>query len=232
MDDISKQRARIETDLSALLTMLESTEKDNASFKYEVRVLEKELEIRNEEREFNRQTAEASHKQHLESAKKIAKLETECQRLHVLVRKRLSGPAALAKMKNEVEMLGNGSNEIRRKLNPSLMSLGVDFVVDSYSDSPSKRVNILNEQLCAIEEENMTLKKALKNKTSELQFSRAMYAHAASKLLEVESRLEESSKILSNNESTRNNIMLSSMSDIGIDDKASSAKSWASALIL
>ncbi|KAK8486916.1 hypothetical protein V6N11_033084 [Hibiscus sabdariffa] len=231
IDDINKQRARIETDLSALLTRLESTEKDNASFKYEVRVLEKELEIQNEEREFNRRTAEASHKQHLESAKKIAKLESECQRLRVLVRKRLPGPAALAKMKNEVEMLGKGSNEIRKKLNPSPMSLGVDFAVDSYSDSPSKRVNILTEQLCAIEEENMALKEALKNKTSELQFSRAMYAHAASKLLEVESRLEESSKSLSNNESTRNSIMLSSMSDIGIDDKASSAESWASALI-
>ncbi|GMI86460.1 hypothetical protein HRI_002315300 [Hibiscus trionum] len=231
IDDLNKQKARIETDLSALLTRLESTEKDNAAFNYKVRVLEKEFEIRNGEREFNRRTTEASHKPHLESAKKIAMLESECQRLRVLVQKRLPGPAALAKMKNEVEMLGKGSIEMRwRKLNPSPTSLGVDFAVDSCSDSPSKRVNILTEQLCAIEEKNMVLKEALENKTSELQFSRAMYARVASKLLEVESRLEESSKSLSNNESTRN-IMLSSMSDIGIDDKASSAESWAPALI-
>ncbi|KAE8709554.1 filament-like plant protein 7-like isoform X3 [Hibiscus syriacus] len=231
IDDLNKQRARIETDLSALLKRLESTEKDNAALKYEVRVLEKELEIWNEEREFNRRTAEASHKQHLESVKKIAKLESECQRLHVLVCKWLPGPDALAKMKNEVGMLGKGSIEMRRKLNQSPTSLGVDFTFDNYSDSPSKRVNTLTKQLCAIEEENMALKEALNNKTSELQFSRAMYARAASKLSEVESRLEESSKSLSNNESTRNSILLSSMSDVGIDDKASCAESWASALI-
>ncbi|KAE8707050.1 putative OTU domain-containing protein [Hibiscus syriacus] len=232
IDDLNKQRARIETNLSALLIRLESTEKYNAALKYEVRVHEKELEIWNEEREFNRRTSEASHKQHLESVKKIAKLESECQRLRILVRKRLPGPDALAKMKNEVEMLGKGSIEIRmRKLNQSPTSVGVDFAVDSYSDSPSKRVNTLTEQLCAIEEENMALKEALNKKTSELQFSRAMYARAASKLSDVESRLEESSKSLSNNESTRNNIKLSSMYDVGIDDKASSAESLASTLI-
>ncbi|XP_022741559.1 filament-like plant protein 7 [Durio zibethinus] len=236
IDDLNKQRAQMETDFNGLMTRLESTEKDNASLKYEVRVLEKELEIRNEEREFNRRTADASHKQHLESVKKIAKLESECQRLRLLVRKRLPGPAALAKMKNEVEMLGRDSVEMRRKLNPGHTGAGLDFTVDNYSDSPSKRINILTEQLCAIEEENKALKEALNKKTNELQFSRVMYARTASKLSEVESQLEESSKSQANNESTRNSIMsheisLASVSDVGSDDKASCAESWASALI-
>jgi chromosome segregation ATPase len=77
IEDVNKQLTQMESDFSALMTRLQSTEKDNASLKYEVRVLEKELEIRNEEREFNRRTADASHKQHLESVKKIAKLESE-----------------------------------------------------------------------------------------------------------------------------------------------------------
>ncbi|RRT77694.1 hypothetical protein B296_00028271 [Ensete ventricosum] len=68
---------------------------------------EKEIEIRNEERDFNRRSADAAHRQHLESIRKIARLETECQKLRVMVRKRLPGPAALAKMRNEVEILEN-----------------------------------------------------------------------------------------------------------------------------
>ncbi|GMI76883.1 hypothetical protein like AT2G23360 [Hibiscus trionum] len=237
IDDLTKQRAQMETEFNGLMTRVESTEKDNASLKYEVRVLEKELEIRNEEREFNRQTSEASHKQHLESVTKIAKLESECQRLRLLVRKRLPGPAALAKMRNEVEMLGKDSIEMsKRKLNSSSTSPRHDFVIDSYSDSPRKRINILNEQLCAMEEENKALKEALNKKTSELQFSRVMYARTASKLSEVESQIEESSKSEANNEATRNiampdEVSLASMSDVGSNGKASSAESWASALV-
>ncbi|XVF15525.1 hypothetical protein REPUB_Repub09cG0161500 [Reevesia pubescens] len=237
IDDLNKQRAQMETDLNALMTRLESTEKDNASLKYEVRVLERELEIRNEEREFNHRITEASHKQHLESAKKIAKLESECQRLRLLVRKRLPGPAALAKMKNEVEMLGRDSVDMRRRyLNASATGPGLDFAVVNHSDSPSKRNNILTEQLCTMEEENRALKEAQKKKTSELQFSRVMYGRTASKLSEVESPLEESSKSRANNESTKNNVMshemsLASVSDVGSDDKAGCAESSASALI-
>ncbi|XWS45242.1 hypothetical protein CRYUN_Cryun15aG0119500 [Craigia yunnanensis] len=236
IDDLNKQRAQMETDFNALMTRLECTEKDNASLKYEVRVLEKELEIRNEERDFNRRTAEASHKQHLESVKKIAKLESECQRLRLLVQKRLPGPAALAKMKNEVEMLGRDSAEMRRKVNPTPTGSGFDFAVDNYSGSPNKRINILTERLCEMEEENKALKEALNKKKSELQFSRVMYARTASKLSEVESQLEESSKFQANNESTRNSVMsheisLASVSDVGSDDKASCAESWACALI-
>ncbi|MFQ6623537.1 hypothetical protein Gotur_004468 [Gossypium turneri] len=231
IDDLNKQRARVETDFNALMARLQSMEKDNAALIYEVRVLEKEVEIRNEEREFNRRTAEATSKQRLENVKKIAKLESECQRLRLLVRKRLPGPAALAKMKDEAEMLGKDSVEMRRrKLNTSPTSPRLDPIVD-YSDCPSKKINILTEQLHAMEEENKALMESLNSKTSELQLARAMYARAATKFSDVESQFEESSKSLPNDESTRNSSLLASMSDVGIDDKASSAESGASALI-
>lgn len=237
IEDLGKQRTQAEADFNALMTRLDSTEKENASLKYEVRVLGKELEIRNEEREFNRRTADESHKQHLESVKKIAKLESECQRLRVLVRKRLPGPAALAKMKNEVEILGRGSTETRRKrLNSSPLGSMVDSAIDNPPDTPSKRINFLTEQLCTMEEENKSLKEVLNKKTNELQFSRTMYAHAASKLSEVESQIEELSKGHKILEPSRTSIMsyelsLTSMSDIGSDDKVSCAESRASALI-
>ncbi|CAH1434853.1 unnamed protein product [Lactuca virosa] len=110
IDELHLSKNQLDSDLSSLMSRLESTQRDNASLSYEVRVMEKELEIRNEERDFNRRTADVAHKQHLASVKKIAQLETEAQRLRVLVRKRLPGPAALAKMKTEVELLGKKSN--------------------------------------------------------------------------------------------------------------------------
>lgn len=237
IEDLGKQRTQAEADFNALMVRLDSTEKENASLKYEVRVLGKELEIRNEEREFNRRTADESHKQHLESVKKIAKLESECQRLRVLVRKRLPGPAALAKMKNEVEILGRESPETRRKrLNSSPLGSMVDSAFDNPPDTPSKRINFLTEQLRAMEEENNSLKEVLYKKTNELQFSRTMYARAASKLSEVESQIEELSKGRKIMEPSKTSIMsyelsLTSMSDIGSDDKVNCAESRASALI-
>ena len=50
-EDLRKQLSQMEADLNARMARLESTERDNASLTYEVRVLEKELEIRNEERD-------------------------------------------------------------------------------------------------------------------------------------------------------------------------------------
>ncbi|XP_031386834.1 filament-like plant protein 7 isoform X2 [Punica granatum] len=155
IEDLSKQRSQVESELSALMNKLDSMERENASLKYEVRVLEKELDIRNEEREFNRRSAEISQKQHSERAKKVAKLESECQRLRLLVRKRLPGPVALTKMRNEAEALTR---------DPSVMRIGA-----------------LTDQLNAMEEENRALREALERKSNELQVSRNMYFQAASK---------------------------------------------------
>ncbi|XP_057500204.1 filament-like plant protein 7 [Actinidia eriantha] len=232
--DMNEQRSRAEADFKALMTRLESTEKENASLKYEVRVLEKELEIRNEEREFNRRTADVAHKQHLESVKKIAKLESECQRLRLLVRKRLPGPAALAKMKNEVEVLSRDQAETRRRKSNASPTGSMDFAVDNVPDTPSKRINYLAERLCAMEEENRSLKEILEKKTNELKDCKIMYARNASKLSQVEP--EDSSVHQIAMESARNmplphETSVASMSDMGSDDKTSCAESWASALV-
>ncbi|KAG2308146.1 hypothetical protein Bca52824_027894 [Brassica carinata] len=198
-------------DVNALVSSLESKEKENVSLRYEVRVLEKELELRNEEREFSRRTAEASHKLHLENVKKVAKLEQECQRLRVLVRKRLPGPAALSKMRSEVEMLGTG--RVNGGTNGAM-------------------INNLTEQLCLLEEENKTLRDALNKKVNELRFSRTMYSRTASRLLEFESHLEESSKGTTNIEPSRSsNVSHEVFSEFENDDKVSCSDSWASALL-
>ncbi|KAH7836002.1 hypothetical protein Vadar_031883 [Vaccinium darrowii] len=136
------------------MTGLESIEKEIASLKYKVRVLETELELRSNEREFNYRTAAVAHKKHLESVKTIAKLKSECQSLPVLVCMRLPGPATLAKPKNGIEMLGMDRVETgRRKSNPSPTG-SVDFAMGNFPDTPNKSLNYLVEKLCALEEEN------------------------------------------------------------------------------
>ncbi|KAL5705658.1 hypothetical protein ACHQM5_023933 [Ranunculus cassubicifolius] len=176
IEDLKARNSQWEVDFNVLKGRLESMQKDNNSMNYELRVLEKELEIRTEEREFNKRSNDASHKQHLESVKKIAKLETECQRLRLLVRKRLPGPAALARMKSEVDMLGRDQCGTRNKMIPSMGgSVTKDSPHESSPGSPSKKMNYLIERLCDIEEENKTLKEAMAKKTSELQSSKIMF---------------------------------------------------------
>nr|XP_016508404.1 PREDICTED: LOW QUALITY PROTEIN: filament-like plant protein 7 [Nicotiana tabacum] len=209
--------AQAEADFSALKTRLESAGKENASLRYEVRVLEKELEIRNEEREFNRRTADVSHKQHLESVKKIAKLDSECQKLRILVRKRLPGPAALAKMKNEVEMLGKDHAKMRRrKSNPSPNS-SVDLTSETAPDTPNRKINFLAEHLCMLDEENRTLKEALYKRTNELKLSRMTNARTTA---EPEKYLPSAQEL-----------SVTSLSDMGSDDIGGCSESWASALM-
>ncbi|GMP48451.1 hypothetical protein CsSME_00015797 [Camellia sinensis var. sinensis] len=195
MEDLSKHKSQAEVEFNTLMARLDSVEKENDFLKYEFRMLEKELEIRNEEIEFNRLAADVSHKQHMESEKKISKLEAECQRLRVLVRKRLPGPAALAKMKSEVEILGQNQSEMRRKSNPITGSLIVrDSGIANPPDIPNKKISFLIERLYDVEEENKTLKEILAKKEDELHFSQIVCAQTASKLSTVEAQLGEHSK--------------------------------------
>ncbi|XP_076889596.1 filament-like plant protein 7 [Bidens hawaiensis] len=154
IDEQHLVRAQLDYDLRAVVSQLESTQRENASLGYEIQVLEKELEIRNEEREFNRRTSDMAHKQYIESVKKIAKLETEAQRLRLLVQKCLPGPADVAKMKNVAEVN-------RRRSNPFPME----------STDYSKKISFLTEQLISFEEENKLLKEFLHQKTIELSKS-------------------------------------------------------------
>ncbi|KAJ0233353.1 Filament-like plant protein 7 [Hirschfeldia incana] len=214
VEELNRDRDRVVSDFNALVGSLESKEKENVTLRYEVRVVEKELELRNEEREFSRRNAEASHKLYLENVKKVAKLEQECQRLRILVRKRLPGPAALSKMRHEVEMLG------RRRCAHGATTID------------SEKINNLTEQLCLLEEENKTLRDALNKKINELQFSRNMCSITASRLLEF----EESSKGTTNIEPSRSSnvsheVSLASFPEFDNDDRVSCSDSWASALL-
>ncbi|KAL2652872.1 hypothetical protein R1flu_021000 [Riccia fluitans] len=195
LSDMSDARARAEAEVKVLQVRLQSLDKENASLKYELHVLNKELEIRNEEREYERKATENASKQHSESVKKIAKLEAECHRLRILVRKKLPGPAALAQMKQEIDALG-GSKEVqydgkkRRSLSfaRSNTSRDSDSAADSHHDP--FHAEVLAEKMAAMGEELKIVKEALARRDGELQASRLMCAKTATKLSHAEEQLE------------------------------------------
>ncbi|KAL5704378.1 hypothetical protein ACHQM5_022817 [Ranunculus cassubicifolius] len=72
---------------SDLFLQLESAEKQNSSLKRELLARAEELEMMTLERDLSTETAEIASKQHLESIKKVAKLEAECRKLKAMARK-------------------------------------------------------------------------------------------------------------------------------------------------
>ncbi|CAJ1974851.1 unnamed protein product [Sphenostylis stenocarpa] len=75
---------------SDLHQRLEDMEKENSSLKVELQSRLEELEFRTIERDLSTQAAEAASNQHLESIKKVAKLEAECRRLKAVALKPFS----------------------------------------------------------------------------------------------------------------------------------------------
>lgn len=76
-----------EKKLVAAEKRLEAAEKENSVLKLELLSRDEEIEIRIIERDLSTQAAEMASKQHLESIKKVARLEAECRRLKAMARK-------------------------------------------------------------------------------------------------------------------------------------------------
>jgi hypothetical protein len=195
IEELQKQKSQADAEFNVLMSRLDSVEKENTYVKYEFHILEKELEIRNEEMEYNRRSADAAHKQHLESVKKATKLEAECQRLRLLMQKRLPGPAAMANMQSEVYMLGRNHTDMRRrKQNPTRDLIVREATKEASPEIPSKKISFMIERLRDVEEENKALKEIITKKNTELHSSRIMYARTASRLSQTEAHVTELSK--------------------------------------
>ena len=76
--DASSAKSYIDLDMCHKVEFLE---KENMALRHELLAQSEELEIRTIERDLSTQAAETASKQHLESIKKVAKLEAECRRL-------------------------------------------------------------------------------------------------------------------------------------------------------
>ncbi|KAG5245928.1 filament plant protein [Salix suchowensis] len=88
--ELKTKEAAPKSDSSALIVdelcqKLEYLEQENASLKLELLSQSEELGVRAIERDLSTQAAETASKQHLESIKKVARLETECRRLKAML---------------------------------------------------------------------------------------------------------------------------------------------------
>ncbi|KAJ7554776.1 hypothetical protein O6H91_05G008800 [Diphasiastrum complanatum] len=249
ISELGDAKSRAESEVQVLQVRVDLLEKENSGLKYELHLSNKEVEIRNEEREYARKAAEASQKQHLENVKKITKLETECQRLRVLVKKKLPGPAALTQMRIEVEALGKDSVERKKKLLGKVggppRSTPLDPLEEG-SQTGSNDSEVLSEKLVAMEEEIKMLKEALESRTNELQEARLMCTKTASKLSKVEQQLDALSNTkvvpvstltanVAHLESTSRKNKTPSLASVSVEScngiDANHADIWASALI-
>ena len=250
---IDEEKAQAEAEIEVLKSAIQSCEREINSLKYELHVVSKELEIRNEEKNMSVRSADVATKQHQEDVKKISKLEAECQRLRGLVRKKLPGPAALAQMKMEVESLGREYGDHRVRRSPaknssfhrpmSPMSPVPDYAIENLQHMQREN-EFLTARLLTMEEETKMLKEALTKRNGELQSSRSMYAKTAGKLRSLEVQMLTGNQhksptpnmdihfdgALSQNGS--NPPSMTSMSEDGVDDEGSCTESWANALVL
>nr|CAB3447235.1 unnamed protein product [Digitaria exilis] len=198
--------------LADATSRLEAAKKQAGSLQYEVRMLQKELEVRGQEREYDLKSVDAARRQQAEHLRRIAQLEAECQRLRAMVRKRLPGPAAIAKMRDEVELPTPTASPRRpRPATPSSPRSAAPF-------SP-RRSSVSNAEgyaskLRAVEEENRALKQELAKRERELHLVQMKYADEACKLTVVQRQIKEL---------TEENKQLT--------DAACQSESWASALI-
>ncbi|KAG8060310.1 hypothetical protein GUJ93_ZPchr0002g26808 [Zizania palustris] len=143
-------------------------------------MLQKELEIRTQGRDYDLQSIDAARRQQHESLKKIAQLEGECQRLHSMVRKRLPGLAAIAKMKNEVDQSARATTTLRTTFSMAPMSSRSVAPMLSRPMKPmtawpttprrASEFETCMAKLCMIEDENKALKQTLAKRDVKLQF--------------------------------------------------------------
>lgn len=170
IEELTKSGAQAEAEFNALMSRLDSVEKENSFLRYEFQMLEREFHIRNEEAEFSHRSLDASHKQQLENVKKIKKLEADCQRLRLLTRKRLPGQVALTKVKSEIEMKEKNQTVIRRRKSdpPTGSLIPKDTALEGHPDILRKEINCLVECMSNLEGENRALKDLLARKEVEI----------------------------------------------------------------
>ncbi|KAM3226560.1 hypothetical protein ACQJBY_058922 [Aegilops geniculata] len=200
--ELRESKAASDQELSGATAKLDAAQKQSASLQYEARMLQKELEVRSQEREYDLRSVDAARAQQAESLRKIAQLEGECQRLRAMVRKRLPGPAALAKMRDEVEpqqqqpppSRAGASPRRPRSMTPTMSPRSVTPTMSPRPVTPRRAPEPDQSyavRLRAIEDENNVLKRMLAARDTELQFTQTKYAEEASKLSAVQGQLKE-----------------------------------------
>lgn len=154
---LQERKHQVESEFEALMTRLDSTEKENAFLRYEYTVLEKDLEVKTEETEYTRKSMELTHKQQLRNVNKIVELEGECKRLRLLFRKKFPD-RSISSVRNEGE-------EMKRR-NANNKS---DLMMRDEAQSRKLKYDLLMEQIGNVRAENKNLMDIIMRKNMEIK---------------------------------------------------------------
>ncbi|THU67725.1 hypothetical protein C4D60_Mb05t27740 [Musa balbisiana] len=110
-----------------LCSKVDILEEEKSALKVELDTLTRDLQMRTLELELSARVAETASKQHLDSIKKLAKLEAECRRLRATARK--------SSLANEQKLLSSSHYS--------------ESVTDSQSDAGEQLLSLDNEQSCS-----------------------------------------------------------------------------------
>ncbi|MCO5548687.1 hypothetical protein L7F22_002146 [Adiantum nelumboides] len=184
--DTTDAKIKAETEVKMLQVQVKSMQKNLDGHQYELRLLRKQVQIRNEEKERHKKASDASYMQHLENVKKIARLESECQRLCALIRQRIPGPTAIAQMRAECDI------HIKMDINKRSFSAVLSFknLHNSSSLQAQREIEGLKERLLSVEDEATFLKEGVTKRTTELQEARQLCARTAMKLSAAQALVE------------------------------------------
>ncbi|WOL03547.1 filament-like plant protein 3 isoform X2 [Canna indica] len=109
------------------ISEIEALKEENSGLKFMLFTLTNDLQTRALELELSTRSAETASKQHLDSIKKVARLDAECRKLRAAARK--------SSLANEHKLISN--------------SHYADSVTDSQSDAGEKLLSLDNEQSCS-----------------------------------------------------------------------------------
>ncbi|XP_073386525.1 uncharacterized protein [Physcomitrium patens] len=183
-----------ETDMKALQVQLEGVVKENMALKYDIHVITKELEVRMTELELERKASDMASKQHAEVVKKIAKLDEECDRLRMLLRKKLLNSTALVRVKQDVGGSGKDhpskGSPRRRPLGRSQSATDPQEAIAQETLQAILDANASVDKILNLEKETRMLKEALAKRNDELQNARFMCAKTASRLSFMEEEVQ------------------------------------------
>ncbi|KAF8054825.1 hypothetical protein N665_1312s0017 [Sinapis alba] len=153
---LQERKHQVESEFEALMTRLDSTEKENSFLRYEYTVLEKDLEVKTEETEYTRKSMELTHKQQLRNVNKIVELEAECKRLRLLFRKKFPD-RSISSMRNKGE---------ERKMEMKSKS---DLMMRDEAQSRKLKYDLLMEQIGNVRAENKNLMDIIMRKNMEIK---------------------------------------------------------------
>ncbi|XP_010485958.1 PREDICTED: filament-like plant protein 3 [Camelina sativa] len=136
--EVTSSTASVNEDL---YPKLEALERENSALKLQLRSKAEELKIRTIERDLSTQAAESASKQQLEGIRKLTKLEVECRKLRVMVRRSDNSSELKSSIDNQSDYSGRVSFSDNEMQSPSAKTTG------KTSMAPSVDIGLMDDFL-------------------------------------------------------------------------------------